>query len=146
MSRRGCAATRPAPTVGHLRCSRAINRVEDTRFSGPSRPGGAARPGVAVSPGPRSRLPFSRPERRAVKVERCAKWPACDEHRELADLLGHDYQGHVVLNALVHTRVTTVAEVAELSDVDLLDVRHLGPARIALIRQRLTRTTTEGRR
>jgi DNA-directed RNA polymerase alpha subunit len=64
----------------------------------------------------------------------------------LADLLGHDYQGHVILNALVHTRVTTVAEVAELSEVDLLDVRHLGPARIALIRQRLTRTTTEGRR
>lgn len=70
-------------------------------------------------------------------AERCARWPACTEHRDLADFLGHDYQGHVALNALAHARITSVTEVAELPDTDLLDVPNLGPVRIALIRRRL---------
>jgi hypothetical protein len=73
----------------------------------------------------------------AGEADRCAQMPACPQHPELADALGHDYQGHVILGAVIREGITTPEQLARQGDDDLLGVRNLGPVRIAHLRARL---------
>jgi DNA-binding transcriptional MerR regulator len=64
----------------------------------------------------------------------CARGYECAKYPGLADLLGHDQQGHNVIRALIAAHITTRAQLAE---AELRDVRGLGEVRVALIHRRL---------
>ena len=72
-----------------------------------------------------------------MRVERCIQWDECERYRELADLLGHHRQGHLILKIVTREGITTRARLAA---ANLHDIRYLGPDRIALIRRQLTKT------
>ena len=72
-----------------------------------------------------------------AEVRRCTLWDECGRYRELADLLGHHRQGHLILRTVTREGITTRARLAA---ANLHDIRYLGPDRIALIRRRLTET------
>ena len=69
-----------------------------------------------------------------MRVERCIQWDECERYPELADLLGHHRQGHLILKIVTREGITTRARLAA---ANLHDIRNLGPDRIALIRRRL---------
>ena len=69
-----------------------------------------------------------------MRVERCIQWDECERYREMADLLGHHRQGHLILKIVTREGITTPAQLAA---ANLHDIRNLGPDRIALIRRRL---------
>ena len=69
-----------------------------------------------------------------MKVEPCIRYDRCTRYAELADLLGHDRQGHSILLAVIYAGITTPAGLAE---ANLHDVRGLGATRITFVRQRL---------
>jgi hypothetical protein len=70
----------------------------------------------------------------AVKIERCVAHDQCTRHRELADLLGHDRYGYLILRAVTHAGITTRGALAEANPHA---VRGLGPKRIAYVRRRV---------
>ena len=72
-----------------------------------------------------------------MRVERCVQWDECERYPELADLLGHHRQGHLILKIVTREGITTRAR---LTAANLHDVRNLGTTRITLIRRRLTET------
>jgi hypothetical protein len=78
-----------------------------------------------------------------MRIERCITHDECERYRKLADLLGHDREGHLILLAVRRAGITTRAQ---LADANLHDVRHLGTTRIAYIRRRLAETRSAGSR
>jgi transcriptional regulator with XRE-family HTH domain len=64
----------------------------------------------------------------------CPRGHQCAKHPGLADLLGHDRQGHAIIKALTAAGITTRAQ---LTETELRDVPGLGLTRIVLIHHRL---------
>jgi hypothetical protein len=68
-----------------------------------------------------------------MKIERCVTHDQCTRYPELADLLGHGHEGHLILRVVTRKAITTPAA---LATADLHTIRGLGPRRIAYIRHR----------
>jgi hypothetical protein len=65
-------------------------------------------------------------------TNRCGRLP------EIAEVLGHSDLAHGVINRLyIHTDISTVDELADLTDDQLLDIPGIGPAAVAFIRRRI---------
>jgi Helix-turn-helix domain len=70
----------------------------------------------------------------------CPRGYPCARYPDLADVLGHDRQGHAILKALVAADITTRDRLAM---AELRDVPGLGTTRIVLIRHRLGKAEAE---
>lgn len=67
----------------------------------------------------------------------CAARACRDYPTELDDVLGHDQVGHLARNLLCRSGISTVPELREMTDVQLLSIDKFGQCCLARVREKV---------